>query len=124
SIGIPVAVACRPNSRSVAVSNGKGLDLAAAEASALMEAVEGYHAERMTLPLKLGSYVDLISAHRLVDVEVAPGRSNSIYHLDLPLLWVEGYDLIHDEPIWLPYELVHTNYTVPLAHGSGCFVMS
>src|SRR5205823_1572281 len=44
-IGIPVAVAVRPNSRSVSVSQGKGLDLAQAMASALMEAIEGFHAE-------------------------------------------------------------------------------
>jgi YcaO-like protein with predicted kinase domain len=124
SIGIPVAVACRPNSRSVAVSNGKGLDLAAAEASALMEAVEGFHAERISLPLKLCSYDDLTCTHRLADVKLVPRRTNSIYHPNLPLLWVEGHDLVQQEPIWLPYELVHTNYTVPLPQGSGCFVMS
>src|SRR5512142_2615893 len=44
-IGIPVAVAVRPNSRSVSVSQGKGLDLSQAMASALMEACEGSHAE-------------------------------------------------------------------------------
>src|SRR5438132_13617410 len=42
-IGIPVAV--RPNSRSVSVSQGKGLELPQAVASALMEAREGFHAE-------------------------------------------------------------------------------
>src|SRR6516165_3783534 len=46
-IGIPVAVAVRPNSRSVSVSQGKGLDLAQAVASALMEAIEGFHAEEV-----------------------------------------------------------------------------
>ena len=40
-------------SRSLAVSQGKGLDLAPPRVSGLMEAVEGYHAERITLPLKL-----------------------------------------------------------------------
>ncbi len=44
-IGIPVAVAVRPNSRSVSVAQGKGLDLPQAMASALMEACEGFHAE-------------------------------------------------------------------------------
>ena len=36
-VGIPVALACRPNSRSLSVSQGKGLTLDAAKASALME---------------------------------------------------------------------------------------
>jgi ribosomal protein S12 methylthiotransferase accessory factor len=34
-IGIPVFVACRPNSRSLAVSQGKGLDADAARVSAI-----------------------------------------------------------------------------------------
>jgi len=35
---------------------GKGIDLDAAKASGVMESIEGYHAERITLPLKLGTY--------------------------------------------------------------------
>src|SRR5947209_7315915 len=48
SIGIPVVMVCRPNSRALAVAQGKGLDLDAAKASGLMESVESYHAERIT----------------------------------------------------------------------------
>jgi ribosomal protein S12 methylthiotransferase accessory factor len=47
-IGIPVVMVCRPNARSLAVAQGKGLDLALAKASGLMEAVEAYHAEHIT----------------------------------------------------------------------------
>ena len=36
-IGIPVVMVCRPNSRSVSVSQGKGLTLDAAKASGLMD---------------------------------------------------------------------------------------
>jgi ribosomal protein S12 methylthiotransferase accessory factor len=73
-IGIPVAIACRPNSRGLSVSQGKGLDLAAAKASALMESVEAYHAERITLPLKLGSYEEFGHTHCLVGRHAAPPR--------------------------------------------------
>lgn len=55
-IGIPVAFCCRPNSRALAVSQGKGLDLAAAKASAIMESVEGFHAERVSLPVRWATY--------------------------------------------------------------------
>src|SRR5437016_14433724 len=64
SIGIPVVMVCRPNSRSLAVSQGKGLDLAAAKASGLMESIETYHAETITSPLRLCSYEELRYAHR------------------------------------------------------------
>ena len=36
-VGIPVVMVCRPNSRSLAVSQGKGIDLGSARASGLMD---------------------------------------------------------------------------------------
>src|SRR5450759_5231303 len=66
-IGIPVIMACRPNSLSIAVSQGKGLTLDAAKASALMESIEGYFAENIIAPLKLASYEDLRQDHPVVD---------------------------------------------------------
>src|SRR5260370_41920527 len=59
TIGIPVVLVYRPNSRSLVVSQGKGLDLVAAKASGVMESVEAYMAERIVLPLVLGSFNDL-----------------------------------------------------------------
>ena len=44
-LGIPVVAAVRPNSRSIAVHQGKGVTLSAAKASAVMEAAETLHAE-------------------------------------------------------------------------------
>jgi len=123
-IGIPVVMVCRPNSRSVAVSQGKGLDLDAAKASGLMESVETWHAERITLRLKLGSFSDLRSTHRLVDVGALPLVDGSRYRADLPMLWIESRDLCTNEPTWLPYELVHSNYTLPFPPGHGCFPAS
>ncbi|MDH3660615.1 MAG: YcaO-like family protein [Alphaproteobacteria bacterium] len=120
-IGVPVVMVCRPNSRSISVSQGKGADLAAAKASGLMEAVETYHAERITLPLKLASANELRADHALIDVDRLPRAVDSRYHADLPILWIEGLDLVDDQPLWLPYELVHTNYTLPEPTGSGCF---
>jgi ribosomal protein S12 methylthiotransferase accessory factor len=123
-VGIPVVVACRPNSRSLAVSQGKGLDLAAAQASALMESVEAYHAEHITLPLKLASYEELRYTHRVVDVERLPRLANSVFHPNLSLLWIEGWDIFAEEPVWLPYELARCDYTLPDPIGSGCFYPS
>jgi YcaO-like protein with predicted kinase domain len=123
-IGIPVYMACRPNSRSLAVSQGKGLTAAAAKVSALMESVETYHAEHITLPLKLGSYNDLRFSHRLVDVDLLPRMRGSRFQPNLPMLWVEGHDLIQDESVWVPYELVYLNFTEPSPPGIGSFFSS
>lgn len=123
-IGLPVVMVFRPNSRSVAVSQGKGLDLDAAKASGLMESIETYHAEHIHLPLKLGSVADLRSSHRLLDTDRTPLITGSRFRPNFPLLWIEGLDLIAGSPIWLPFELVHANYTLPLPAGSGCFPAS
>ncbi|WP_224365046.1 YcaO-like family protein [Hyalangium versicolor] len=123
-LGIPVVTVCRPNSRSLAVSQGKGLDLASARVSGLMEAVETYHAEHITLPLTLATYNELRFSHPLVDVARLPRLSVGSFHANLRLLWIEGRDLLGDRPVWLPFELVHTDYTVPLPSGSGSFFMS
>ena len=124
TIGVPVVMVCRPNSRSLAVAQGKGLTLAAAKASGLMEAMEGYHAERITLPLKLASYEELRYTHNVVDVSFLPRLASGAFHPNLPLLWIEGHDLLQHERVWIPYEVVHLNYTLPLPPGTGCFVAS
>ena len=123
-IGIPVVMVCRPNSRSIAVTQGKGLDLDAAKASGLMEAVETYHAEHIDHPLKLASYDDLSHSHPLVDVDALPRLAGSNFHANLQTLWIEGRNLLAGTPTWLPYEMVHANYTLPPPTGSGCFVAS
>ncbi|WP_437543445.1 YcaO-like family protein [Sorangium sp. So ce367] len=124
SIGVPVVMVCRPNSRSLSVSQGKGLDLRSAQASGLMESVESYHAERIDLPLKLASYEELRYTHRVVDVEALPRISGAQFHADLPILWIEGVDLLQREPVWVPFEVVHTNYTVAMHRTMVGFVAS
>src|SRR5438067_7251715 len=120
SIGIPVVMVCRPNSRSLAVSQGKGLDLAAAKASGLMESIETYHAETITLPLRLCSYEEIRYTLPVVDVRGLPAVSTSPFNVNSRILWCEGRDFMSGEPRWVPYELVHTDYTWPQAAGSGC----
>jgi YcaO-like protein with predicted kinase domain len=121
-IGIPVVMVSRPNSRSISVSQGKGLDLAAAKASGVMEAIETYHAETITLPIKFASFSELCYGHRMIDLAGLPFCADSRWRDDLAMLWIEGRELLSSEPVWLPYELVSTNYTLPLPPGSGCFV--
>ena len=123
SIGIPVVMVCRPNSRSVAVSQGKGLDLDAAKTSGVMEALESFHAERADLPLRLASFLDMRFSG-VADVARLPRLSASPYHPALRILWAQGTDLLSGKPTWVPFELVHTCYTLPLPTGSGCFSMS
>ena len=123
-IGIPVVAVVRPNARSLAVSQGKGMDLDAARASGLMEAIESHHAEHVDLPLRLGTYNELRQGRRVVDVDRLPRLSVSTFSPDRRLLWCEGWQLTSEEPCWVPYEMVHTDYTLPLPSGSGNFMMT
>ena len=120
-IGIPVVMVCRPNARSLAVSQGKGVDLESATASGLMEAAELYHAEHIERPLKLGSMAELSRSHRFAEIGRLPRISGRAFTKDIVTLWIEGREMISGETRWLPYESVRANFTVPPPPGSGFF---
>ncbi|MGF1624693.1 MAG: YcaO-like family protein [Alphaproteobacteria bacterium] len=114
--GIPVVMVCRPNARSVAVSQGKGLTLDAARASGLMEAVETWHAERIAGPLLLGSVGDLEASHPLIEVDSLPAIAGGRTDPHLPIHWIEGRDLGTGAAIWVPFEMVHSRYAASMPH--------
>ena len=123
-IGIPVALATRPNSRSVAVSQGKGLTLAAAKVSALMEAVELWHAEHIVRPMILAAEQDLPGSPPAIDVKRLPRIAGGRYSPALRMAWIEGVDLMTGRSVLVPHELVHADYTHPAPPGHGCFPSS
>ena len=106
-IGIPVWSAIRPNARTLAVSQGKGVDDAAAAASALMEAIEVATAERADLPHLTASAEEMAAMGCTVVLfegllhagAAAPDRTE-------PVDWIEGCDLMNDGAVWLPLEIV------------------
>ncbi len=120
-IGIPVVMVCRPNARSLAVSQGKGMDLDAATASGLMESVELYHAEHIERPLKLGSMAELSHSHRFAEIERLARVTGRRFTRDVVTLWIEGREIVSGEARWLPFESVRANFTVPPPPGSGFF---
>ncbi|WP_420347006.1 YcaO-like family protein [Pelagibius sp.] len=129
SIGIPVFMACRPLSRSIAVSQGKGLTVDEARVSAFMESAETFHAERIAKPLKMVSFNELAAAERVIDVSGLPRSRLGTFHRDQPVLWIEATRLDPDRTapgdadarLWAPLELVSTNFTLPQPPGSYVF---
>jgi YcaO-like protein with predicted kinase domain len=119
-VGIPVTAAYRPNSRSIAVHQGKGRTLAAAKVSAVMEAVECWHAENADLPLRLGSAREIARHGAAVVPERLPltGQGDPA---SARFLWTEARDLVSGTSLWVPYELVTADFTVPLPSGFGLF---
>jgi ribosomal protein S12 methylthiotransferase accessory factor len=109
-IGLPVCVAIRPNARSLATSQGKGETLAAARASAMMEAIESWHGERIAGPLWSESYAALATHRRVIDPRLLAIRADATWHADRPLEWIEGEDLMTGEPAWVPHETISSNF--------------
>jgi YcaO-like protein with predicted kinase domain len=107
-VRIPVFVAFRPNSRSLATAQGKGLDRDSARVSALMEALEVWHAEFMDLPARWDSYQNLRRSEAVIDVErllrMRPFRT------ERPRAWVQGFDVMAQRAVWVPIEAVSANF--------------
>ena len=114
--GIAVCQATRPLALSLAVSQGKGLEMGQAAISALMEALEGWAAEsipeartRIQSARSLGSTIRTrFAGFRAHDLDLGWDQ--------LHLRWIEGWDLISDTISLVPLALVDTVYTVPSPH--------
>jgi YcaO-like protein with predicted kinase domain len=114
-IGIPVTVAVRPNSRSFSVSQGKGLSLAQAQASAMMEAIELFHGEDLAGRSVSASFEELSARAKVLPPASLCGTGRPLPD-HTTIEWIEGYDLLGREACWVPWEVVHTDYTLPTRH--------
>lgn len=124
SIGVPVYVAVRPNSRSLATSQGKGLDHDAARASALMESIETWHAEQMINPLRWDSYQALAreaAAGGLAVIDPVELPHHRRPAPEVPGPWVAGFDLMNDAACWVPLDTVTLNWVGTPPHGTELF---
>lgn len=106
-VGIPVWAAIRPNSATLASSQGKGVNDDAAAASAVMEAVEIACAETMRVPARLASARDLAKGGEeawllpeLLLQDADPVGEEEV------LSWLEGRGLRTGGPVWVPLEAV------------------
>lgn len=121
-VGIPVALAIRPNSRAIAVSQGKGRTLDAAKASALMESIEIWHAERPDLSLRQGAATD--QSTEPVDIARLPAIARHRRGPQDRHLWAPAEDLMSGRPKLVPFEMIHADYTQPGVPGGGAFPCS
>jgi ribosomal protein S12 methylthiotransferase accessory factor len=108
-LGIPVYCAIRPTRPWLQVSNGKGISHAAAKVSALMEAIEVFHAETPDEDLRRDSLKSLQSSgNEVIQPHVLPEYYSSAYfHPDFILDWTLGQDLITNTEVWLPASAVY-----------------
>jgi YcaO-like protein with predicted kinase domain len=120
-IGIPVVLAVRPNARSLSVAQGKGADLTAAKVSAIMESIEQHHAEHVRLDVRWASFDELAATEKVVDPDRLPQLGRG-YDKQTRILWTAARGLNDPARVWVPHELVHLDFTLPLPPGSGHFL--
>jgi ribosomal protein S12 methylthiotransferase accessory factor len=122
-VGIPVVMVSRPNSRSLSVSQGKGIDLCHARVSGAMESIEQHCAEHLDLPLRYGAWREIRARHWALDPAELPCFERESVQ-SRATLWVEGRRCLDGEPCWVPHALVHLDLRRPLAPGSELFPLS
>jgi ribosomal protein S12 methylthiotransferase accessory factor len=103
-VGIPVYTAVVPKSDdTISVYNGKGVRPVDSRTGALMEAIERQTALTANLHVVEASYRELCHGARTVtDPQTFNHELHDNYAEDRPYHWMEGYDLIQNEPVWVP----------------------
>jgi YcaO-like protein with predicted kinase domain len=104
--GIETVTVTRPNARALSVANGKGLALASAKVSGIMEAIERWHGERPAIPLRFGDRDDNQAPLGLPTHTDLP----SVAPVDRlgPIYWAGALDLVAGSPVLVPFETVHS----------------
>ncbi len=119
-LGIPTYSAVVPDSADVlSVYNGKGISRAQARVGAVMEAIERYSALRMEKELITGTYNRLARERPAVRPSALILRMHPEYHDDCALAWVEGYDLLGQQPVLVPAQAV--TFVFQPAFGHPCY---
>lgn len=108
-IGIPVALAVRPNSRSLSVSQGKGITRDQAIASAVMEAMELAAAERLPSGLHRAS-LQQMDRRDMLDLESSTRSRLDRLPRDAEIHWAEGYEIGGYRRVMVPWALVGADY--------------
>jgi ribosomal protein S12 methylthiotransferase accessory factor len=103
-IGIPTWCAVRPAALTIQVSNGKGTTHAAAKVSALMEAIELWHAEHPSGNCLRSSVASLVAdgVPHLPPSAVPEFRRDCHFTDRTVIDWVAGENLATASPVWVP----------------------
>lgn len=112
ALGIPVFQAVRPGSRSVSVSQGKGVTPMAARVSAVMEAIELWHAESLSHVPQVISPLREMAYANPVGVEDLLWLSQTRRLETLPLAWVRARSLAGGLDAWLPRQMLELDFTL------------
>jgi ribosomal protein S12 methylthiotransferase accessory factor len=115
-IAIPVTICFRPNARGQSTSQGKGITRELADVSAVMEAIEQFHAERLPPPDVIASVAELRRAGRdFVDPAVLNKQPHeSLYSARDPIGWLV-LQRLGGPPILVPRFYLDLDRAAPVA---------
>ena len=111
-IGIPVWQAVSPNARSIVINQGKGIADIDAKVSAAMEALERTVAGAPHVSTVVSSRNSLLASGHQADPLpslIAVGQADIDDHEEIA--WTEGYDLIAERNVWVPFEAITLDRT-------------
>ncbi|KEA07772.1 hypothetical protein A6U85_31705 [Agrobacterium sp. 13-626] len=106
-IGIPVWNAITPNSRSIVINQGKGIEDIDAKVSAAMEALERAVAGNPQIEIRRASVRQLESEGSFADplhCLISVGRSE--IQPEETVAWTLGHDIIAERDVWVPRDAV------------------
>lgn len=116
-IGVPVALAMRPNAPTLANSSGKGFTTTTAMVSAAMEGIELKFAEDLTDPRDDSHGTVLRATHRELDrdglvcpVEHLPVARCSTFTAETPEDWIIGFDIATERPMAVPFAVASMSF--------------
>lgn len=122
-VGTPTCMVVRPLSRSLSVSQGKGLTWDLARVSGVMESMEAFHAENFVAPgftVDTGEYLMDTAFMSVADLPLRP----EVRAGDLGLMhWIEAEPLA-GERRYIPRELVDMDFTLSNAWRQQIFAPS
>lgn len=108
-IGLPVHLAYRPVGKTLAVSVGTGLTATQSKVSAVMEAIEAWHAENPRLEHALRAPAERLSlGYRLTDLQLA---DRSPVTDAIVLDWVAGRGLLDGGECLVPFDTILLDFT-------------
>jgi ribosomal protein S12 methylthiotransferase accessory factor len=106
---LPVFSATTPLARDLTTHLGKGLDAQSAQVSAMMEAVERISAEQVGRPtLRLPFSRMKRRSAMAVDPREFDLPDECRYAEGRPISWIDGWDLVNDEEVWVPLDVAIT----------------
>lgn len=105
-IGIPVYNVLRPSLNSYTAAHGKGFTANASKLSAAGESLERWYAVTAEIKSFRATWNELSKTYPMIPLKDLALTPHSLFHEDLEIAWTLSWDLVNQEEVPVPLELV------------------